>query len=82
MIGGWLQFGSDKGWQGKARAFILYTLVLGFAGLGIYLYIINLADMGRVKAFVIGISISMTYSLFGFIFWAVKRTTENNGDKK
>mgnify|MGYP006919340622 CR=1 FL=1 len=73
FIGGWLMSGSDKGWQGKSRTFILYAIILGFAALGIYLYIINFSEMRTVKAAVYGFAIMLFYSLFGFIYWAVNR---------
>ena len=61
FIGGWLMSGSDKGWQGKSRTFILYAII------------INFSEMRTVKAAVYGFAIMLFYSLFGFIYWAVNR---------
>ncbi len=72
LISSWLADGSKKGWQAILRKIILYPLFLGLACLGVYLYIINLAEMGILKSAVIGIALLMFYGMSGFIYWAVK----------
>lgn len=85
VLTGYLLHGPDKGWQGKVRAFIKATAVLCTAFLGIYLYIINLADMSTAKAFAIGTGLLLLYSMSGYIFWAMnidKFKAHNKGNEE
>lgn len=84
VIGEWLLSGSNKGWSGLARVFIITTLVLGLAGVGIYIYITNLADMGTVEAVVIGSAIVAAYcgALFAFVYFSPLRHDRKGQTKR
>ena len=73
----WLGSGADGGKRHKFDVFIAYTVVLGLAALGIYLYVINFGEMSFAVSIIWGFAIILFYSTIFAIYWAMKRAAQD-----